>query len=224
MKHLFVNTKDKEQRKVVLELAKENEKNLICTSLSEKSFARKLSEVNEKTLLLSNEIPIWNSAAAKVINEHIGRQMHFLCSYELTRGELFDLFDEIGGLPLSPVLPIYGRIPLMRSKNCVRLTSRKCTKQTGFSYITDRKGARVPVFCDCTRCENIIYNSIPTSLHKAAKEDFNRYDAYYLGFTDEPVKLTKEVMLFFINVLLGKEPREFPIRDYTTTHYKSKVE
>ncbi|MCR4791911.1 MAG: U32 family peptidase [Lachnospiraceae bacterium] len=77
---------------------------------------------------------------------------------ELSGNEMSDLIKASGNVTEKV---IYGRAPLMITAGCVRKTLKSCTHRSGFETIIDRKGIGFPVKCDCGRCLNIIYNSVP---------------------------------------------------------------
>lgn len=70
---------------------------------------------------------------------------------------------------------VYGRVPVMLTANCIRRTAGRCSGKTGSTkgytaacdteYLIDRKKMRWPVTTDCRNCMNIIWNSVPVSLH-----------------------------------------------------------
>ena len=66
------------------------------------------------------------------------------------------------GIPVE--LPIYGRIPMMVTAQCVRKTTMGCQKKNGQMELKDRTGARMPVKNRCAFCYNTIYNGSPLSL------------------------------------------------------------
>lgn len=64
------------------------------------------------------------------------------------------------------LLTVYGRLPMMITAGCVRKTEGICTHNDGgFFFLEDRKSARFPVRCSCEHCYNVVYNSVPLSLH-----------------------------------------------------------
>ncbi len=94
---------------------------------------------------------------------------------ELTYRELWD--RGVNGSELM----VYGRIPMMISANCIyrganddvcykrKNKAREKHISTGSPYrevmLTDRKNTDFPVMCDCRYCYNVIFNSVPLSLH-----------------------------------------------------------
>lgn len=65
---------------------------------------------------------------------------------------------------------VYGRVPMMVSANCLQKSTHGCRKLP-VVYLKDRKGMIFPTRCVCTFCYNIIYNSLPVSMH----EEHERY-------------------------------------------------
>lgn len=138
--------------------------------------------------------------------------------YELNRkeaGQLVRFADNIG---MHTAMIVYSRIPMMITANCITKTAKRC--QAGgdgrqIRQIKDRYGKDFPVEINCDHCYNIIYNSVPYSLHLQSGEvdktgaDVRRYD-----FTVESAKECRQI-------LAG---RKFPYEAYTTGHLKRGVE
>ena len=86
----------------------------------------------------------------------------------------------------------------------------------------DRYGKSFPVLNDCLSCYNVVYNSVPLSLHKQVRDKNRQLSCCRLDFTTENGKETEEVMRFFMrNSDCNEEP---PYQEYTTGHYKRGVE
>lgn len=61
---------------------------------------------------------------------------------------------------------VYARIPMMITANCVLKTTEGCRRgDDGYLQLIDRYNKCFPVLRNCTHCTNIIYNSVPLSLH-----------------------------------------------------------
>ncbi len=123
---------------------------------------------------------------------------------------------------------IYGRVPMMISANCLYLTqNRKCGKNIKRGHLmelTDRKKTDFPVFADCRYCYNIIYNSVPLSLHKDIDKIISLKPASLrLEFTTESPEETKEKAEFFIN-LVNKNIRAEYNGAYTRGHFRKGVD
>ena len=117
---------------------------------------------------------------------------------------------------------VYGTIPMMVSANCVKKTASACPDETSgqYIYLTDRYRETFPVLCNCKHCYNVIYNSVPYSLHQKNKEveKLGLY-AKRLDFVRETEEQTANVLAYYT----GKS-REFPFARYTTGHFKRGVE
>ncbi len=123
---------------------------------------------------------------------------------------------------------IYGRTPMMISANCLYLTeNRKCGKDIKKGHLmelTDRKKAEFPVFADCRYCYNIVYNSVPLSLHKDIDRvmDLNLH-SLRLNFTTEEPEEVKRIADYFIKLVNTGEEGKFGF-NYTRGHFRKGVE
>ena len=135
--------------------------------------------------------------------------------YELNSKEAGELVRRAGYSGMLASMIVYGRIPMMITANCVRKTTGICEKKSGILTLKDRYGVTFPVEINCIHCYNIIYNSVPYSLHlqqnvvKRIGAGVKRYD-----FTAESADECRRI-------LLGDE---FPFESYTTGHLKRGVE
>lgn len=135
---------------------------------------------------------------------------------ELNAAEQRDLLDP--AFPAEKV--IYGRIPMMVTANCVQKTTERCRPQENPKALelVDRYHKRFPVLRNCTHCFNVIYNSVPLSLHK----DWGKWSGLVTGrldFTTENETETLEVLEYFVG-----NRKELPYGEYTTGHEKRGVE
>lgn len=154
--------------------------------------------------------------------------------YELNAREAEQLAGYAHSIGMQTSLIVYGRIPMMITANCIRKTAGHCIvrgqaksdtktdnpgnvgrRANNGLRITDRYGTDFPVETNCTHCYNIIYNSVPYSLHLQTKEagrvgaDIWRYD-----FSIESGEDCRRI-------LAGDD---FPYVQYTTGHLKRGVE
>lgn len=116
---------------------------------------------------------------------------------------------------------IYGTIPMMLTANCLKKTTENCVKDHNrhIMYLTDRYNAKFPVLCNCEHCYNIIYNSLPYSLHQKQKElQKLGLFAARIDFTLESAEEMKEILDYYFG-----EKDVFPITKYTAGHYKRGV-
>lgn len=143
----------------------------------------------------------------------------FYLPYELNAKEASVLVQKASQMHMSSAMVVYGRIPMMITANCLKKTSDRCVKgKTGVipqSFLKDRYGTSFPVETNCEHCYNIIYNSVPYSLHLKQKEidrihtDVVRYD--FIMETAEECRM----------ILKGDA---FPFKEYTTGHLKRGIE
>ena len=93
---------------------------------------------------------------------------------------------------------VYGFVSRMISAQCIKKNSSGCAHSSGFSTMTDRKGEKFRVQNRCDSCYNILYNSVPVSLHTrlAALKQLNGI-GYRFDFTTESPDLIREVLGLF---------------------------
>lgn len=119
-------------------------------------------------------------------------------------------------------MAVYATIPMMISANCLKKTGDICDRNGNNNslYLIDRYKAKFPVLCNCEHCYNVIYNSVPYSLHQKA-EEIQKLGlfAIRLDFVWETERIVKEILDYYMG---NKDV--FPINDYTTGHYKRGVE
>lgn len=181
----------------------------------------------------------WNNASLDVCSRLFSRVARPL---ELNAKELAKLSND----EPSEIL-IYGRIPLMYSANCVRNTLDKCINTTrernvtvqndyiqnvyvqnvyvqNVYILTDRYKNTFPVTQNCLHCFNILYNTVPLSLHGQLDGILKGgYDALRLDFTLEDAQQTKKAIKYYID-RLNNVPADFALGDFTNGHYKRGVE
>lgn len=146
----------------------------------------------------------------------------FTVSVELNSDELKFMNLEHGEII------IYGRYPLMHTANCIFMTHKECSghKNMQIEFIKDRKGTDFPVkgYCMEENCYNVIYNSLPTSLHRNCDvlEKMN-FSGYQIRFVDEKGPFVKEVLHLFDSAFCKHEEVQ-DFYAYTNGHFKRKVE
>lgn len=160
---------------------------------------------------------VWNKKAAEFYSR---RADLYTLPFELKHGEQKNVTGERG------MQVVYGRLPMMVTANCIRKTSVGCSKgssaQTSKQQLSlvDRYGKEFPVALNCRHCYNIIYNSVPLSLHRLVEKENGKYR---LDFTIEDEKETKRIIEYFCRCYMqvGEEP---PYPEYTTGHSKRGVD
>ncbi|MCL2254717.1 MAG: U32 family peptidase [Lachnospiraceae bacterium] len=173
-----------------------------------------------KPIVLDSSLYLWNHEARQFFYDD--KRSEFYLPQELTLHELRDILDE----PNEAGLLIYGRTPLMYSANCVNLSRGNCRKdrqESGFVTLCDRYNKHFFVYHDCRQCYNIIYNSVPLSLHDVIKSGkLSEISKYRLDFTNETEAEMKLIINYFDGLISGNETC-LPYQDYTTGHIKRKV-
>lgn len=142
----------------------------------------------------------------------------FCLPYELRAADQHRLLEG-KRIPCEKV--VYGRIPLMVTANCVFNTIDGCSgdRQPEICFLTDRLGKRFPVLKNCRHCMNIIYNSLPLSLHSELYKWRSAVD-FRLDFTIEDGQETAEILRYFTDGAHG----ERPYGEYTAGHEKRGAE
>lgn len=195
-------------------------------------YVRTMEEIaicNEKDyhvkVLTGPSVYIWNREALRVVKAAADAMTFPL---ELAGRELAEVFGREAG---SCFLPVYGRAPLMISAGCVRKTAGLCDHQGEHWFsLEDRKKVLFPVLCDCSHCTNIIYNSVPTSLHADLTDWSRDCRGYLLSFTTETGKTTGQILHGYHSLLLASSAEERKnaaqecadalAEGYTTGHFR----
>ena len=111
----------------------------------------------------------------------------------------------------------------MISAGCVKKTAGMCSRrEQAFWGVKDRKGMQFPVRCACGHCYNVIYNSLPLSLHSfVSKADpaAMRAAGWICSFTTESAGQTKEILNWYLSGGASAESAAV-FREYTTGHYR----
>lgn len=153
----------------------------------------------------------WNSHSAALL----GDLTDGMClPYELNASEQGKLLK----LPYSWEKIVYSRIPMMITVNCVLKTVSGCRAGSGGRvWLTDRYKKDFPVLRLCRHCTNIIYNSVPLSLH-ADISGWKGPGELRLDFTLETAEETEHIL----GVFMKGEGRI--VGEYTTGHARRGVE
>ena len=141
---------DNERREISAALKKAHDLGVseaLCGNLGQIRFARK----HEMKVRGDYGLNVYNSHALSVLSG-IGLRSATL-SFELRLAQVRDLSK-----PLDTELIVYGRLPLMVTKNCVIKNSTGACSCGGATGITDRRGAVFPVVQEFG-CRNVVLNS-----------------------------------------------------------------
>lgn len=183
-------------------------------------------------IAFDHRIYIWNRQTW----EYWSADMDTYCaSLELNGRDVLALPSPEEGKRGREEILVYGRIPMMVTANCIRKTAGECPKdvcsergakaeagngRTGKKLLLiDRYQAEFPVVTDCRFCVNVIYNSVPLSLHGYLGELAESGAAFLrLDFLEENGKETEEILRLFENGLSGKQVQ--PEYAFTTGHFR----
>ena len=113
----------------------------------------------------------------------------------------------------------------MTSVQCLQKTAGRCTKQPGLHSLQDRLGNVFPVKNCCTQCYNVIYNTVPVSLHGISQE-VKKLDAgtLRLAFTTETKEEAAGIVNGFVKEYVYGDGTYQPGYAFTRGHYKRGVE
>ena len=170
-------------------------------------------------LVLDSNMYLWNRESCNYWKE---KAQEFYLPIEQNGGEWRELLNKSDLKEVCPSALVYGRVPMMITSNCVRKTSGKCEKKPGISLLKDRYGKEFPVYADCRCCYNVIYNSVPLSLHGLFKKQQKNIGHFRLDFTVEDQRMTEKLIDYFQKLLV--EYKEPFYQEFTTGHFKRGVE
>lgn len=160
---------------------------------------------------------IWNSRAYEFFKEQV-KEMYLPA--ELNQHEIKELLEKCGRDAFSAM--VYGRLPMMISANCLKKTTAGCRKEKGYAVLSDRYAKEFPVYTDCEYCYNIIYNSVPLSLHKIFEKKTAFISCFRLDFTLEGKEETEKIICYFQGI--AENYQEPFYQEFTKGHYKRGVD
>ena len=106
----------------------------------------------------------------------------------------------------------------MVTANCIRKSfgQKGCSHISGISYLKDRKQNIIPVVQDCVNCYNIVYNSVPLSLHRHLAKiiQMPKVVNLLLSFTVETEEEVKKIIAGYQSC-----SRDMPFEEYTNGHF-----
>lgn len=182
------------------------------------SLAILKDSIAKKDLELDYGVYVWNHEALDLLSD---KASGICLPVELNKGEWEELIT-YGKQKMRLSAVVYGRLPMMITANCLQKTSDGCRGKSGTVMLKDRYGKEFPVYHDCRHCYNIIYNSVPLSLHRAFSEELQEALHCRLDFTLETAKECLKVTEYFQKISVQYEDPFYS--EYTTGHYKRGVE
>lgn len=174
--------------------------------------------LSRKTVLDAN-LYLWNR---ETVNFWEGRAPEFYLPVECNRHEWKELLAYCDEKNILASAIIYGRLPMMVTANCLKKTTGRCQESPDMIQLKDRYAKIFPVYTDCLCCYNIIYNSIPLSIHELFRKKERRVENFRLDFTTEKREETAQIIHYFMDIM--EAYREPFYKEYTTGHYKRGVE
>lgn len=182
------------------------------------SLAILKDSIAKKDLELDYGVYVWNHEALDLLSD---KASGICLPVELNKGEWEELIT-YGKQKIRLSTVVYGRLPMMITANCLQKTSDGCRGKSGTVMLKDRYGKEFPVYHDCRHCYNIVYNSVPLSLHRAFSEELQEALHCRLDFTLETAKECLKVTEYFQKISVQYEDPFYS--EYTTGHYKRGVE
>lgn len=175
-----------------------------------------------KTIVSDASIYCFNKQAKKFMHTLVD---DITAPYELNIKELLSLNIT------DMTIPIYGRIPMMITANCIRKTTMQCTNnyldsENNRLELVDRYRKQMPVVTNCMHCYNVIYNGQPTSLHSYMNQFItNDVKNMRLDFTTESYAETEKIASYFEQLyMFPNEKQTPPYKEFTKGHLGRGVE
>lgn len=231
----IIRQRDREYLKKLMRLLSQKEWDG-CMVRSLEGYAYLKEEGYQGKLSSDAGFYIWNRETLRFWNDRLD---YFCLPLELNAREQKALCTAKQQMTSSPVTAagaqpekiIYGRIPMMITANCVAKTAGQCYgSRTGssrtpakYAALGDRYRKQFPVEVNCTHCMNIIYNSVPLSLHSDCMKWKSLADLR-LDFTVEEEEQTCQVIRYFRQVLEDGLQASPPYEEFTKGHEKRGVE
>ena len=204
--------KDYPKLEKLIHLSKDFAKGMLISNLETYSYLKYHNYTGE--IALNYHVYVWNQDALDFWNEKIDS---FLMPVELNVHEWKQLQNE------KAEYLCYGKVPMMVTSNCIRKTKDAC-RGMGVSFddsITDRYKTNFNVQSNCNYCYNVIYNSVPHSLHQNLNQILGLEGrALRLDFTTESAKETKQILEAYVEYLDTQKADFSFVKEYTTGHYK----
>ncbi len=183
------------------------------------SFSFFLCREHSVKMVIDAGLYIWNRESLKFWE---GRAEECCLPLECNIHEWRELTKAFPDRNIQLSAVVYGRLPMMITANCIQKTMDSCRRTPGFILLKDRYGKQFPVYRDCSCCYNVLYNSVPLSLHKAFLEKHFPAKFVRLDFTTEESGETLQIIHYFSDIF--ETYREPAYKEYTTGHYKRGVE
>ena len=196
---------------------------MLVRTVDELQYALQVKKEKKDAFIIvgDSSLYVMNPYAAKFLKDYVDE---FTLPMELNYQELRSLSETLTQFGRPHTLIIYGWIPMLISANCIRKTEGACNHVTCLSKkqaLEDRYQKKFPVYNNCEHCYNVIYNSVPLSLHNKWKQ-IKKMNASFLrlDFVYEDGEECRRIYRFFYEKTKGLEPEQCPVAgEYTTAHF-----
>lgn len=207
-----LRAKDYDKLERLIDISKDFAKGMLISNLETYSFLKYHNYTGQ--IALNYHVYTWNRDAMKFWEK---KAQSFLMPVECNIHEWKNLQNE------KAEYLCYGKIPMMVTANCIRKTKGAC-RNAGVSFedsITDRYQTDFKVQTNCNYCYNVIYNSVPNSLHQNLDQIIRlKGKGLRLDFTTESAEEMNRILQAY-EEYLKEETADFSfIKEYTTGHYK----
>ncbi len=199
---------DDEKEAIIKLLGKAKEQGaekVLCYNLSQIELAKKAKLVPHAAFSLN----VFNSYDAEYLKECGVKEasLSFECSLGIIKGMK---------KPLALTVPVYGRLPVMVTENCIIKNVGKCINFKGYYTLVDRMGEKFPVLCHPPH-RNVILNSKPLVLSDKLQDFENaEISGFDFIFTTENVKEIEEIIKNY-------KDQKAPCKEFTRGLYYRKV-
>ena len=204
--------KDYDKLEKIIKISKDFSKGMLISNLETYSYLKYHNYEGE--IALNYHVYLWNQEA---LNFWGDKADSFLMPVECNIHEWKQLQNE------KAEYLCYGKIPMMVTANCIRKTKGSC-RNKGVSFddhIIDRYRTDFTVQTNCNYCYNVIYNSVPNSLHQNLEQVMKlRGKGIRLDFVTETGEETEKVLQAYERYIKSGTADFSFIQDYTTGHYK----
>lgn len=198
---------------------------VLARSMDGLGFLQERKKRDALSLRTDAGVYVWNESALEELG---GLADGFCLPYELNASAQRHLCEGLWQKDLTKRLScekiIYSRIPMMITANCLRKTVGQCGKGREVVKLRDRYRKEFPALINCRHCMNIIYNSVPFSLHTKEGQMGEWRPGESAGWKGSPdlrmdfTLETPEEVKRLLDAFFRGMP--FPMKDYTTAHEK----
>ncbi len=124
-------------------------------------------------------------------------------------------------------LIVYGYLPMMVTAQCITNTMNGCQhREQKTVSLRDRYQKKLHVKNCCSECYNIIYNSVPLSLHNEMKKIRTMgFEGLRLNFTTESPETAVTIAEWYVSAVSGTAKEAgLPFTEFTKGHFARGVE